>query len=98
MFWLGEFRQAFVSLLQWCPPPLTCARYQIPLILAWALSIHKSQGQTIQRVRVDLGRVFEKGQSYVALSRAATMEGLQVLRFDPKKVPRFSAFTYIPYC
>lgn len=64
-------------------------RFQVPLILAWAISIHKSQGQTIQRVKVDLGRVFEKGQSYVALSRAATMEGLQVLRFDPKKV-RFS--------
>ena len=66
---------------------MTRVSYQVPLILAWAISIHKSQGQTIQRVRVDLGRVFEKGQSYVALSRAATMEGLQVLRFDPKKVP-----------
>lgn len=55
-------------------------------MLAWAISIHKSRGQTIQRVKVDLGRVFEKGQCYVALSRAATMEGLQVLRFDPKKV------------
>ncbi len=66
---------------------LRISRYQVPLILAWALSIHKSQGQTIQRVKVDLGRVFEKGQSYVALSRAATIEGLQVLRFDPKKVP-----------
>ena len=68
---------------------MTRVRFQVPLILAWAISIHKSQGQTIQRVKVDLGRVFEKGQSYVALSRAATMEGLQVLRFDPKKV-RFS--------
>ena len=50
------------------------------------MSIHKSQGQTIQRVRIDLGKVFEKGQSYVALSRAAALDGLQVVRFDPTKV------------
>ena len=62
------------------------SRSQVPLILAWALSIHKAQGQTLERVKVDLGRVFEKGQAYVALSRATTIQGLQVLRFDPKKV------------
>ncbi|EGD97453.1 DNA repair and recombination protein pif1 [Trichophyton tonsurans CBS 112818] len=61
-------------------------RLQIPLILAWALSIHKAQGQTLQRVKVDLGRVFERGQAYVALSRATSKDGLQVSRFDPKKV------------
>lgn len=62
------------------------SRTQVPLILAWALSIHKAQGQTLERVKVDLGRVFEKGQAYVALSRATCQEGLQVLRFDPAKV------------
>jgi len=62
------------------------SRSQIPLILAWALSIHKAQGQTLERVKVDLGRVFEKGQAYVALSRATCQDGLQVLRFDPRKV------------
>ena len=62
------------------------SRSQIPLILAWALSIHKAQGQTLDKVKVDLGKIFEKGQAYVALSRATCQEGLQILRFDPKKV------------
>lgn len=62
------------------------SRAQVPLILAWALSIHKAQGQTLDRVKVDLGKIFEKGQAYVALSRATCQEGLQISRFDPKKV------------
>lgn len=71
------------------------SRKQLPLILAWALSIHKAQGQTLERVKVDLGRVFEKGQAYVALSRATTQQGLQVLRFQKDKVmahPRVVGF------
>lgn len=70
-------------------------RAQVPLILAWALSIRKSQGQTLDLVKVDLGRVFETGQAYVALSRATSMDGLQVLNFNPRKVtahPKVKAF------
>ncbi len=75
-------------------------RKQLPLILAWALSIHKAQGQTLERVKVDLGRVFEKGQAYVALSRATSQQGLQVLRFEKHKVmahPRVVQFYNMLY-
>lgn len=62
------------------------AREQFPLLLSWALSIHKSQGQTLERVKVDLTRVFEIGQVYVALSRAVSKEGLQIVNFRKDKI------------
>lgn len=65
---------------------MEASRVQVPLIHAWALSVHKSQGQTLDRVKVDLRRTFEKGQAYVALSRATNMDHLQVLNFDASKV------------
>lgn len=60
---------------------------QIPLILAWALTIHKSQGSTLELAEIDIGNgIFECGQSYVALSRVKNIEGLYLTSFNPAKI------------
>lgn len=54
---------------------------QFPFRLAWAITIHKSQGKTFENVEIDMGRgAFSAGQLYVALSRCTTLEGIRLTR------------------
>jgi ATP-dependent DNA helicase PIF1 len=60
---------------------------QIPLILSWAITIHKSQGATLDRCIIDIGGgVFEAGQSYVALSRIKSLEGVSIMSYDVSRI------------
>ena len=60
---------------------------QYPLCLAWALTIHKIQGATLNMAEIDIGQnIFEYGQTYVALSRIQSLDGLYLSEFKPEKI------------
>ena len=66
---------------------------QIPLRLAWAITIHKSQGMSLDAAEIDLRNAFAFGQGYVALSRVRTLQGMKILGVGPNALaidPRVS--------
>ena len=66
-------------------PTIAVGNY--PLMLAWALTIHKIQGATLNLAEIDIGSsIFEYGQTYVALSRIQSLEGLYLSAFQPQKI------------
>lgn len=83
---LGDGSQLVVEPVEWTVEDDTgrvlAAYQQLPLRLAWAITVHKSQGMTLERAKVDLRRCFEQGQGYVALSRLQSLEGLQLVGFN----------------
>lgn len=61
-------------------------RVQVPIHLSWAITVHRCQSISLDKVTVDLGKSFCHGMVYVALSRVRSLEGLYVMSFDERKV------------
>ena len=68
---------------------ISVIRKQFPLILSWAVTIHKVQGMTMDKIVVDMRKskgAFTKGQAYVALSRVRTYDGLYLINYDCSQI------------
>ena len=65
---------------------LTISRYQFPLKLSWACTIHKVQGLKVDEIVVSFDGRYTDGQAYVALSRSRTLSGLHILNYQPSKI------------
>lgn len=65
---------------------VVASRLQLPLVLAWAISIHKCQGMSLDYIYTDLSRAFGYGMVYVVLSRVTSLEGLHLSGFSPSKI------------
>ena len=88
---LNQRDPMIIDRVQWWLPqedggPLL-GRSQIPLRVAYAITIHKSQGATLDAALIDIGSsTFEYGQAYVALSRCRSLENLYIWKLDPSKI------------
>lgn len=80
-----ELEKADFTLLDADGNPAVSAR-NFPITLAWAMTIHKAQGTTLDQMHVDLRKIWEPGQAYVALSRVRAPEGLYIEGWSPRAI------------
>lgn len=69
-------------------------RYQVPLKLAWAFTVHKAQGMTLDAVKVNILGIFAPGHLYVALSRVRCRVAIQVVGFRKSKIISLPQFVF----
>ena len=73
-------------------------RYQYPLVLAWAVTIHKVQGISLEKAVIDIGSsIFDHGQAYVALSRVKSLEGVCLVGLSKSAFRRNKAIVHNEY-